>query len=130
MQDSWAVGTLQGQAMLEWFEKNLPEDMCVIGSGGFAHFAEFLNWLMGYETLCYALYDQRDLVTFDAFFENTMFHEVAHGLGLNNTINGGGTVRSALKEQYSALEEGISTVEMYLCLFNNIFSGTPIFPMS
>jgi uroporphyrinogen decarboxylase len=37
--------------------------MCVIGSGGFAHFAEYLSWLMGYETLCYALYDQRDLVT-------------------------------------------------------------------
>ena len=41
---------------------NLPDDMCVIGSGGFAHFAEYLTWLMGYETLCYALYDQRDLV--------------------------------------------------------------------
>ena len=36
--------------------------MCVIGSGGFAHFAEYLTWLMGYETLCYALFDQRDLV--------------------------------------------------------------------
>jgi len=48
---------------LEWYERNLPEDMCVIGSGGFAHFAEYLTWLMGYETLCYSLYDQRDLVT-------------------------------------------------------------------
>ena len=47
---------------LEWFEENLPEGMCVIGSGGFGHFAEFLTWLMGYETLCYSLYDQRDLV--------------------------------------------------------------------
>lgn len=47
---------------LEWYEKNLPDDMCVIASGGFAHFAELLNWLMGYETLCYALYDDRDLV--------------------------------------------------------------------
>jgi uroporphyrinogen decarboxylase len=26
------------------------------------HFAEHISWLMGYETLCYALYDQRDLV--------------------------------------------------------------------
>jgi hypothetical protein len=50
--------------------------------------------------------EQRDHVTFDAFFENVMYHEVAHGLGLNQTINGMGTVRSALKEQYSALEEG------------------------
>ena len=47
---------------LEWYEKNLPDEMCVIGSGGFAHFAEYLSWLMGYETLCYALYEDRDLV--------------------------------------------------------------------
>jgi uroporphyrinogen decarboxylase len=47
---------------LQWYEENLPYDMCVIGSGGFAHFAEYLTWLMGYETLCYSLYDQRDLV--------------------------------------------------------------------
>ncbi|MEZ5072309.1 MAG: Zn-dependent hydrolase [Bacteroidales bacterium] len=50
--------------------------------------------------------DQRDHVTFDAFFENTMYHEVAHGLGLNMTVDGSGTVRAALREQYSALEEG------------------------
>jgi len=49
---------------------------------------------------------QRKNVKFDAFFENTMFHEVAHGLGIKNTINGKGTVRGAIKEQYSALEEG------------------------
>ncbi len=50
--------------------------------------------------------DQRKHITFDAFFANTMFHEVAHGLGIKNTINGKGDVRSAIKEQYSALEEG------------------------
>ncbi len=50
--------------------------------------------------------DQRQYVTFDAFFANTMFHEVAHGLGIKNTINGNGPIRKALKEQYSALEEG------------------------
>lgn len=50
--------------------------------------------------------DHRKLVTFDAFFSNTMFHEVAHGLGIKNTINGKGSVREALKENYSALEEG------------------------
>jgi len=44
-------------------------------------------------------------VTFDAFFENTMFHEVAHGLGIKNTIDGHGTVREALKERYGGLEE-------------------------
>nr|HQU60708.1 hypothetical protein [Saprospiraceae bacterium] len=50
--------------------------------------------------------DQRQHITFDAFFANTMFHEVAHGLGIKNTINGKGTVREALKEHASALEEG------------------------
>jgi len=50
--------------------------------------------------------DQRAHVKFDAFFENTMFHEVAHGLGIKNTLTGRGTVRSALKEHASALEEG------------------------
>ena len=50
--------------------------------------------------------DQLPLLTFDAFFANTMFHEVAHGLGIKNTVNGKGTVRTALKERASALEEG------------------------
>lgn len=49
---------------------------------------------------------QMQHVTFDAFFENVMFHEVAHGLGIKNTINGQGTVRQALGELYSAYEEG------------------------
>ncbi|HEX2206489.1 MAG TPA: hypothetical protein VHG93_02345 [Longimicrobium sp.] len=54
--------------------------------------------------------DQRRHITFDAFFGNTMFHEVAHGLGIKNTINGRGTVREALREQASALEEGKADV--------------------
>lgn len=59
--------------------------------------------------------DQKQYVTFDAFFENTMFHEVAHGLGIKNTVDGQGTVRTALKEQYSPLEEGkADIVGLYL----------------
>ena len=50
--------------------------------------------------------DQQQHIVFDAFFANVMFHEVAHGLGVKNTINGKGTVRDALKEQAGALEEG------------------------
>ncbi|NLN34102.1 MAG: Zn-dependent hydrolase [Flavobacteriaceae bacterium] len=49
---------------------------------------------------------QRKHIKFDAFFANVMFHEVAHGLGIKNTINGKGTVREALREQQSHLEEG------------------------
>jgi len=50
--------------------------------------------------------DQQKYITFDAFFGNTMFHEVAHGLGVKNTIDGKSTVREALKEKYSIIEEG------------------------
>ncbi|WP_462151995.1 dipeptidyl-peptidase 3 family protein [Pseudoalteromonas xiamenensis] len=49
---------------------------------------------------------QRQHITFDAFFANTMFHEVAHGLGIKNTITNKGTVRQSLQEHASALEEG------------------------
>lgn len=54
--------------------------------------------------------EQRKHVTFNGFFANTMFHEVAHGLGIKNTINDKGTVRQALKEHASALEEGKADV--------------------
>lgn len=50
--------------------------------------------------------EQRQHITFDAFFANTMFHEVAHGLGIKNTLDGQGTVRAALKEYASPIEEG------------------------
>ncbi len=50
--------------------------------------------------------DQRSHITFDAFFSNVMFHEVAHGLGIKNTVNDKGTVREALLEHFSAIEEG------------------------
>ncbi len=49
---------------------------------------------------------QRKHVTFDAFFANTMFPEVAHGLGVKNTITGKGTVREALLDVASSMEEG------------------------
>ncbi len=54
--------------------------------------------------------EQRSHITFDAFFANTMFHEVAHGLGIKNTIDGKGTVRKAMREKASALEEGKADV--------------------
>ncbi|VAV89981.1 Nudix hydrolase 3, partial [hydrothermal vent metagenome] len=50
--------------------------------------------------------EQRKHVTFNAFFSNTMFHEVAHGLGIKQTLTGKGPVRLALKEAASSFEEG------------------------
>jgi len=59
--------------------------------------------------------DQVGNVTFDAFFENTMFHEVAHGLGIKNVLDGSGpggsgTVSDALKDYASSFEEGKADV--------------------
>ena len=67
--------------------------------------AKFDNILVPIST---ALIDesQQKNIKFDAFFSNVMFHEVAHGLGIKNTVNGKGSVRDALKEANSALEEG------------------------
>lgn len=48
---------------------------------------------------------QRHHITFDAFFENTTFHEVAHGMGIKETITGKGPVREALREYYATIEE-------------------------
>jgi uroporphyrinogen decarboxylase len=45
---------------LEFYERNLPDDMAVVVFGG--HFCEYLCWLVGYEQLCFLLADDRALV--------------------------------------------------------------------
>lgn len=42
---------------------------------------------------------------FDAFFWNVTFHEVAHGLGIKETINGKGTVDAAMGTEKTSWEE-------------------------
>ncbi|MBQ9418556.1 MAG: Zn-dependent hydrolase [Bacteroidales bacterium] len=54
--------------------------------------------------------EQADSVTFNAFFGNTCYHEVAHGLGIKNTVSGRGPCRTALGAQYSAWEEAKADV--------------------
>jgi hypothetical protein len=61
--------------------------------------------------------DQRQHVKFDAFFENTMFHEVAHGLGLGNTVDQSTTVREALKDAYTSIEEGKADILGLWCVY-------------
>lgn len=61
--------------------------------------------------------DQRQYIKFDAFFENTMFHEVAHGLGLGNTVNKSSTVREALKDSYTSIEEGKADILGLWCVY-------------
>jgi hypothetical protein len=53
---------------------------------------------------------QRGYVSFDAFFANVMFHEVAHGLGVKYTITGGDAVRQALRDVAAGMEEGKADV--------------------
>ena len=65
--------------------------------------------------------EQRKHITFNAFFATTMFHEVAHGLGIKNTINGKGTVRDALGEKGSALEEGKADI-LGLYMIDKLFA--------
>ncbi len=40
--------------------KYLPDGMCLCGRG--VNYCESLSWIFGYETLCYALFDDRELV--------------------------------------------------------------------
>ena len=54
--------------------------------------------------------EQVDKVTFNAFFGNTCYHEVAHGLGIKQTVTGKGACREALGAQYSAWEEAKADV--------------------
>jgi hypothetical protein len=54
--------------------------------------------------------DQQPNLSFDAFFQNTMFHEVAHGLGIKQVLGSQQTVRKALKDQASSFEEGKADV--------------------
>jgi hypothetical protein len=67
--------------------------------------------------------DQRKHVTFDAFFANTMFHEVAHGLGIKYTITGKGSVREALLDTSGSLEEGKADILGLFMVSQLIASG-------
>ena len=58
---------------IEWYLKNLPDDMGI--AAHMSHYCEYICWLMGYESACYALYDQRDLV--QAIYDKIMERERA-----------------------------------------------------
>jgi hypothetical protein len=68
--------------------------------------------------------EQRQHITFNAFFSNTMFHEVAHGLGIKETITGRGRVREALRENSGAIEEGKADILGLYMVTSLIDSGT------
>lgn len=49
--------------------------------------------------------DVQQHLKFDAFFWNVTFHEVAHGLGIKQTINGKGSIDKAMGNEVTAWEE-------------------------
>lgn len=49
--------------------------------------------------------EQQKYLNFDAFFWNVTFHEVAHGLGVKQTINGKGSVDAVMGTEKTSWEE-------------------------
>ncbi len=73
---------------------------------------------------------QAEFITFDAFFNHTLMHEMSHGLGPGFIkVNGKSTeVKKELKETYSTMEECKADI---LGMFNNKFMiGKGVYPES
>ncbi len=60
---------------------------------------------------------------FDAFFWNVTFHEVAHGLGVKETVNGRGSVDDALKTEKTSWEEAKADILGLFMVCNLIEKG-------
>ncbi|MGH8130401.1 MAG: dipeptidyl-peptidase 3 family protein, partial [Steroidobacteraceae bacterium] len=97
---------------------NLPNDERIVSEMGskrtmLKNFqqAKFEKALLPISKIALAAGDQA-YVDFDAFFTHILMHEVMHGLGPTNTGPGGrgGTVRQAMKELYSTIEEAKADV--------------------
>jgi Peptidase family M49 len=90
---------------------NLPNDERVIKEKGSKRVmlknvqeAKFLKVLQPIAGVALAAAD-RSKVSFDAFFTHILMHELMHGLGPHHLGRGTETVRSALQDTYSAIEE-------------------------
>ena len=62
---------------------------------------------------------QQKYLTADAFFWNVTFHEVAHGLGVKQTVNGKGTVDAAMGSEKTTWEEAKADI-LGLFMVNNL----------
>ncbi len=97
---------------------NLPNDERIVNAMGSKRTmlrnvqqAKFEHALLPISKVALALEDQ-SFVNFDAFFTHILMHEVMHGLGPTNTgpFGTGSSVRQALKELYSTVEEAKADV--------------------
>lgn len=66
---------------------------------------------------------QQRYLSADAFFWNVTFHEVAHGLGVKETVNGLGSVKDALGNQASTWEEAKADILGLYMVCNLIDKG-------
>ena len=103
----------QGNAGVQTAAFNLPNDARVVAARGAKRVmlkniqeAKFVEALVPISEIALAPED-RDSVSFDAFFTHILMHELVHGLGPKSIVVDGRetTVRAELKELRSPLEE-------------------------
>lgn len=97
---------------------NLPNDERIVTTKGSKRVmlkniqeAKFQKVLLPIARVALGTADQRN-VSFDAFFTHILMHELMHGLGPHKVMADGrpGTVREALRELYSTIEEAKADV--------------------
>ena len=90
---------------------NLPNDERVHAAKGARRLQLYNSMMAKFNKIVIPIGDvlmdpsQVGYLSADAFFWNVTFHEVAHGLGVKQTINGKGTVDQAMGDQKTSWEE-------------------------
>ena len=90
---------------------NLPNDERVHAAKGARRLQLYNSMMAKFDKIMAPIGDvlmvpeQLEYLSADAFFWNVTFHEVAHGLGVKQTINGKGTVDQAMGDQKTSWEE-------------------------
>ena len=90
---------------------NLPNDERVHAAKGARRLQLYNSMMAKFDKIVVPIGDvlmvpeQQQYLSADAFFWNVTFHEVAHGLGVKQTVNGKGTVDQAMGDQKTSWEE-------------------------
>ena len=90
---------------------NLPNDERVHAAKGARRLQLYNSMMAKFNKIVVPIGDvlmdpsQVEYLSADAFFWNVTFHEVAHGLGVKQTVNGKGSVDEAMGDQKTSWEE-------------------------
>ena len=90
---------------------NLPNDERVHAAKGARRLQLYNSMMAKFDKIMAPIGDvlmtpeQLEYLSADAFFWNVTFHEVAHGLGVKQTVNGKGTVDAAMGSEKTTWEE-------------------------